>query len=382
MTVSAVPYWRLSGYYACYFAYIGVFAPYFGLYLQAKSFSAADIGLLMSQMHLMRLFAPNVWGWVADHSGRRMGIVRMASAVALLGLSGLFFVDSRLGHFIVLGVVAFFWSAALPLIEAITMAHLQGDVGRYSRIRLWGSIGFIVAVMGLGAWLEWAPLATLLPIMLMILGGILVFSLAIPDLPVPPRAHGDAGLAEVLRQPRTLALFAACFLMSVAHGPFYTFYSIHLTDHAYSTTAVGALWSLGVVAEIGVFLGMTQLVHRFSLRSLLLAALLAAVVRFLLMGWGAPSVLAMIFVQILHGMTFGVFHAASIAAVNQWFPPACQSRGQALYSSLCFGGGSLLGTLLSGWAWESWGGGWVFAAASLFALLGFFTLSQGWRDNG
>jgi PPP family 3-phenylpropionic acid transporter len=139
-----------------YFAFIGAFSPYFGLYLQSLNFSAWDIGLLMSQMQLMRLFGPNLWGWLADRFGRRMAIIRLA---ALIGLpDSRFFLARQIARHVGCdGVLAFFWSAALPLVETLTFDHLREERGRYSRIRLWGSIGFIVAVMLTGALLDIAP---------------------------------------------------------------------------------------------------------------------------------------------------------------------------------------------------------------------------------
>jgi len=162
--------------------------------------------------------------------------------------------------------------------------------------------------------------------------------------------------------------------MSAAHGAFYVFYSIHLAAHGYAKTAVGLLWSLGVVAEIVAFVFMARLARRFSLRAMLLACFAAAVVRFLLMGWGVESMPVMVFVQLLHGLTFGVYHASAIAAVNQWFPGKTQGRGQALYSSLSFGAGGLLGALISGWTWDWLGSGWTFTQGAGFALIGLMLI--------
>jgi PPP family 3-phenylpropionic acid transporter len=373
----ALPYWRLSGYYFFYFAFIGAFSPYFGLYLQSLNFSAWDIGLLMSQMQLMRLFGPNLWGWLADRFGRRMAIIRLAGGIGLAGFTAFFWLDKLPGMLLAMAVLAFFWSAALPLVETLTFDHLREERGRYSRIRLWGSIGFIVAVMGTGALLDMAPPVGVLWVCWAILVGILLYALTLPEAPPASHARDGQPIGEILRQPKVIALMTACFAMSAAHGAFYVFYSIHLNAHGYSKTEVGLLWSLGVVAEIVVFMFMARLSRRFSLRAILLACFGAAVVRFLLMGWGVESAAIMILVQLLHGLTFGAYHAASIAAVNQWFPGRAQGRGQALYSSLSFGAGGLLGALISGRTWESLGSGWTFTLGSLFALVGF-VLVWGW----
>ncbi|MDP3440128.1 MAG: MFS transporter [Azonexus sp.] len=373
----ALPYWRLSGYYFFYFAFIGAFSPYFGLYLQSLNFSAWDIGLLMSQMQLMRLFGPNLWGWLADRFGRRMLIIRLAAVISLAGFSAFFWLDKLPGMLLAMALLAFFWSAALPLVETLTFDHLRDERGRYSRIRLWGSIGFIVAVMLTGALLDIAPPVGVVWVCWGILLGILALAIVVPEAPLVAHSDTDQSIGEILRQPRVRALMAACFAMSAAHGAFYVFYSIHLAEHGYSKTQVGSLWSLGVLAEIVVFMLMARLSVRFSLRLILLASFAAAVLRFLLMGWGVESVVIMVLVQLMHGLTFGAYHASAIAAVNEWFPGRAQGRGQALYSSLSFGAGGLLGALISGYTWESLGAGWTFTLSAVFAVIGFW-LVWGW----
>lgn len=377
--MNALPRWRLSGYYFFYFAFIGAFSPYFGLYLQSLDFSAWDIGLLMSQMQLMRMFGPNLWGWLVDHFGHRITVIRLAGAIGLAGFSAFFWLDRLPGMLVAMAVLALFWSAALPLVETLTFDHLREERGRYGNIRVWGSVGFIIAVMGTGALLDRVAPVGVLWVCALILAGILGCALVLPEAPQRPAGGDEAPIGRILRQPRVLALMGACFAMSAAHGGFYVFFSIHLSGNGYAKTAVGLLWSLGVLAEIGIFLLMTRIARRFSLRMILLVCFLAAVVRFLLMGWAVASVGAMVFVQLLHGLTFGAYHASAIAAVNQWFPGKSQGRGQALYSSLSFGAGGLLGALVSGWTWDDWGAGWSFSLGAAFALAGFLLV---WRWVG
>jgi len=379
--MQSLPYWRLSGYYFFYFAFIGAFSPYFGLYLQSLSFSAWDIGLLMSQMQLMRLFGPNLWGWLADRFGRRLVIIRLAGAVGLAGFSAFFWLDRLPGMLLAMAVLAFFWSAALPLVETLTFDHLRDDCARYSRIRLWGSVGFVVAVMATGALLDIAPPAGVLWVCWSILLGILGYALTLPEAPPVAHTREDVPIGDILRQTRVKALMAACFAMSAAHGAFYVFYSIHLDAHGYTKTEVGLLWSLGVMAEIVVFILMARLAKRFSLRLILIACFMAAVLRFLLMGWGVESAPIMIFVQLLHGLTFGAYHASAIAAVNLWFPGKTQGRGQALYSSLSFGAGGLLGALVSGRTWDALGSGWTFTLSAIFAVAGLVLIWRGVPDD-
>ena len=377
----ALPYWRLSGYYFFYFAFNGAFLPFFGLYLQSIHFSAWDIGLLMSLMQVMRLFGPSLWGWLADRSQRRAPIVRLAGLLSLLGFSAFFWLRDFAGMMLAMGLLAFFWSAALPLVETLTFNHLREASGQYSRIRLWGSVGFIAAVLGTGAWLDHVPIANVLWISWLLLAGILGLALSLPEA-VPTTQQGPpVSVLALLSQRRIQSLLLACFAMSAAHGAFYIFFSIHLSDHGYSKTEVGLLWSLGVVAEILVFMFMARLLRRISLRITLLACFLAATVRFLLIGWGIEFVVVAVIAQILHGLTFGAHHAASIAAIHQWFPGRAQARGQALYSSVSFGAGGLVGGMISGWTWDAFGAAWTFGISSMFALAGLCLIVFGVRAD-
>ena len=366
----------LATWYFFYFAFVGAFAPYFTLYLQDIGFTAWEIGVLMSVPQVMRLLAPNLWGWLADHLGRRALIVRVAAFFSLLGFAGFFFTRDYVPMLVAMALVWFFWSAALPLVEAMTLDHLAGHTERYGRIRLWGSVGFIVSVLAIGALLDHLPITALLWACLFILACVLASALPLPETKVG--AGGTAPpLGNLLKRPEVLALLAACFFMSVAHGPLYVFYSIHLVDHGYGKMAVGLFWSLGVLAEIGVFMFMPRLMRLVSLRSILLASFALAVLRFLLIGWAADSPVLLLFAQLLHGATFGAYHAGAVAVLIRWFAPQQQARMQGLYGSLSFGAGGMLGGLLSGEAWGSLGAGMTYTLAAGFAAIGWVLIWRG-----
>lgn len=384
MTAGPLPYWRLSLYYFFYFAFIGVFSPYFTLYLQSLSLSAVDIGLLMSQMQLMRLLAPTFWGWLADKRGRRVDIIRLSALCASVGFTGFFLTESFIQLFIPMTLMAFFWSASLPLVESLTFSHLGAQSHRYSQIRLWGSVGFIVAVLLGGVLLDHLPIGDVPAMVFVVLIGILVMAFKLPEgLRLPKSGTLEAAeevvqsFGSVMRERRVWMLMLACFLMSSAHGVYYVFYSIHLDTLGYSKGMIGLLWSLGVLVEIALFMVMAPLMRRYSLRALLVATYAAAVIRFLMIGWGGESLLMLLVAQTLHGLTFGVHHAAAIAAVNRWFPQHIHARGQAMYSSLSFGGGGLFGALVSGLVWEPLGAGWAFTLGSVFAAFGWYCIARG-----
>ncbi|MFN3544466.1 MAG: MFS transporter [Thiobacillus sp.] len=378
--MNAVPYWRLSGFYFFYFAFVGAISPFWGLYLQSLAFSAVQIGVLMSLLQVMRIFAPNIWGHLADRSGRRTAIVQLAAFGSALAFAGVFFGSGFWWMFAVMATVSFFWSASLPLVEAMTLSHLGDRIDAYGRIRLWGSVGFIVMVVGLGyafdyvsiAWLPWAVLAVML--------GIAAFARVIPEAEILAH-HGDhRPLREVVRRPEVAALLAACLLMAVTHGPYYTFYSIYLVDHGYDKSTVGWLWALGVICEIGIFLVIPRIFSRVTPRTLILASFALAVLRFLLIAWGVGSAWVVWGAQTLHAFTFGTYHAAAVALIHQHFRGRHQARGQALYTSLSYGVGGTIGGLASGFTWEALGPAWTYTLAAASAALAWLVYAV-WGVN-
>lgn len=193
-----------------------------------------------------------------------------------------------------------------------------------------------------------------------------------------PHISDQASILGIVRRPEILALFASCFLMVVAHGPYNIFYSIYLVDHGYSKSIVGWFWAVGVLVEIGIFFWSTKLFRSFSLSHLLLASFLIAVLRFLIIGWGVGNLVLLFFAQTLHAATFGICHAASVAVIHRYFRGRNQAKGQALYTSV-FGAGGAVGGLASGYAWENVGPGWTFTFAAVCALCGFVLLW--WKLN-
>ena len=366
-----MPYWRLSGFYFFYFAVLGVLVPYWGLYLQSVGFTPSDIGNLMALLMATRIVAPNVWAWIADHRAQRMRVVRFAAFLTVVAFAGVFGGRSFWWLAAVMVLFSFFWHASLPLLEVLVMNHTAARPGEYGRIRLWGSIGFILSVVALGPVVDrYGPWWTL-PTMLTLMIGIWGFSVALPESEGRgPAAHPERFL-RVIMKPEVLAFLLACFLMQVSHGPYYTFYTIYLADCGYSKTLIGALWAFAVVCEIGVFLAMPRLLARTALRTVLLASFALAAGRWLLIGWFPQHLGILVFAQALHAATFGMFHGASVQAVFRFFTGRHQHRGQAIYGTASFGVGGAVGSFYSGQAWATLGPAATYSIAAGAAALAF-----------
>jgi len=372
--MAALPYRRLAGFYFFYFAYLGAFAPFFSLYLDGVGMSAFEIGVLMSLPGLSRIVAPQLWGWLADRGTSRLRVARLAGVAGTIAWLGVFASANFAWVFAVLLAMTFFWSAALPLVEATTLSHLGDETERYGRVRVWGSLGFVAAVVGVGYALDYSSTQAVLWIVLGLMGSMLGFCWAVPDARVAPHASDDLHIGHILKRPEVIALISACALMSAAHGTYYTFYTIHLVDHGYSKSFAGWLWALGVISEIGIFFWMSHLYRAFSARQILIASFALAAARFLIIGWVADSIAALLLAQTLHAASFGSFHAAAIGVVHRFFRGRHQARGQAIYGSLAYGVGGAIGSLASGYAWDALGAGLTFSAASACALAGMLLI--------
>lgn len=365
-----VPYWRLSAFYFNYFGLLGAMLPFWGLYLREQGFSLVEIGQLMAILVGTKLIAPNIWGWLADHSGHRLVIIRLGALLALVIFGFIFLKPGFWGVALVMGGFSFFWNAILPQFEVVTLRHLGPATEQYSRIRLWGSVGFVIAVIALGWFFERHSLMTLPWILSALLVLIALSSFAVRTPPQQKEHHGSlsAFLAQ-LKSPQPILFFSICFLLQISHGPYYTFFSIYLEEYGYSKTIIGWLWALGVIAEIGVFLVAHRLFERFSVRSMAVACLVITAARWLVTGLFPEQGLIIFLAQISHAATFGVFHAIAMHVIHRYFSTAASGQGQAMYSALSFGAGGAMGAYLSGIIVETWGGSMAYFMAAAVAIV-------------
>ncbi|MGD8591271.1 MAG: MFS transporter [Gammaproteobacteria bacterium] len=365
---TTVPYWRLSGFYWFYFASLGALVPYWSLYLKELGYAAQDIGFLMAIIMATKIVSPNIWGWIGDHTGQRMNIVRLGSLLAALCFAGVYASNTYWWLVVVMVMFSFFWNAALPQFEAITFNYLQHQTHRYSNIRLWGSIGFILTVVLLGPVLDRWGAGVLPHVLLLLFTGIWLSSLVVPERASGVFHGSHESLAKLLKTPAVLALLLVCLLMQMSHGPYYTFYTIYMEEHGYSRSLIGQLWGIGVFAEVLVFLFLPRLVPRLGLRFLLVVSLLLAGVRWWLVGYFVDFLWIMVIAQVLHAATFGVYHASAIQLIHRYFIGRHQGRGQALYSSLSFGAGGAVGSFYSGLTWDTLGSQFTFEIAAAIAF--------------
>ncbi len=363
---------RLGGFYFFYYSIVGTFMPYWNLYLQDQGFNYQEIGVLSSIAIVTRFFAPLVWGWIADKSGRRMLLVRIATWMESCIWLAIFIVPNTFQSVALLMLIfSFFQNAILAQFEGVTLFWLGDQKAKlYGKIRKWGSVGFIVGVFTIGAILEIVHIS-MLPILLLIIASLAFiwsFTIREPDSAPTSQKHLEP-LLPVLKRPTVAAFFAIEFILLFSHARFYSFYSNFLKSLNFSTTEIGFLWAMGVFAEIFMFSIASKIFQRFSWRSLVIVCLLVTSIRWMLVAVFSHYFIGQLFAQCLHAFSFGLFHLIAMRVIFQNFSAGQQGRGQALYSTM-WGLGVAFGSVLAGHFWKTFSGELIFMCASVVVLLG------------
>ncbi|MBF0614889.1 MAG: MFS transporter [Magnetococcales bacterium] len=364
--------WPLIGFYATYFAVVGVWIPYWPLHLTSLGVTPQTIGLLTALTQWMRIPAPPGWGYVADR-GSRYNVVVLTCTGSLVSF-GLFFLDTRLDW--ILGVTilySLFHAGPLALTDATAMELSVKHHWDYGQLRLWGSWGFILCSLGLGPISDQLGLQTIPMVILLLLLANLLCALRLPR--TPNHAGQHTSIRTLFARADVKWFYFSATLMQFSHGGYYGFMSLHLQQHGFSRTLIGLLWAVGVVAEVVLMSRSRTLLDRVGVTRLLTFSLLLAAVRWSVYAtttewiWLGAA-------QLLHAFTFGAFHVASIRRVHDLAPIQARGTAQGWLGALSYGLGGGVSMALSGLVLERFGHETMFAMLALAALFG--TLAS-WR---
>ncbi|MXN63680.1 MFS transporter [Stappia sp. GBMRC 2046] len=339
---------RTGGFFAAYFFGIGLFLPFFPLLLSANGHGPAEIGTLLAVPIAVRLVANPLMTNLADRLQATKGSIVIFAVVSAI----LFLVLVKpLGFwatFFLLALIAAFWSPILPLSDAMAVNLVRKRRGDYGRMRLWGSIAFVVANLAGGVLLQYFSASWLIG---GIVGGlVVVFALAVtmPACEGEETGGDNSGGSDtsVLKSPVFLLFLAAAGLVQASHAAYYGFGSLYWTQNGIAETAVGALWMLGVVTEILLFYFASRLQSRISPVGFLLIGSAAAVLRWLLFPFVTDFALIVV-LQGLHGLTFGATHLGAVGLIAKAVSSRRSGTGQGLLST-AVGGMSALATAAAG----------------------------------
>jgi MFS transporter, PPP family, 3-phenylpropionic acid transporter len=272
----------------------------------------------------------------------------------------------------------------IPLSEAALARHLNASGGmdsrRYARVRLWGSVGFISAVLLSGFGLQAAGIGWFPALVVGVFGSLWLAARRLPEGGARP---GDGQLEaptppvlSVLAQPAVAWFFASIFWTVLAHTALYAFFALYLDQLGYDKAAIGMIWAIGVVAEIAFFRFQGRWFERLSPAQWLQVASVVAVLRFALIAAAGSWWPALVVASLAHALSFGAQHVAIIVFINERFTGRLRGRGQALYTVIGYGFSGVVGGLAGGWLITGLGYAAVFWAAAAAALVGWFAA---WR---
>ena len=406
---------RLKLYYFAYLAALGAFSPYFGPFLQARGFDAWQLSVLMSLWYASRALAPNLWNIGVARSAKPIQWLRHGALATLLATLCFLPHWPFWGMVLVMLVFASFYNALMPQYEALTLAHLRGETESYSSIRLYGSIGFLLVVLGYGALFREIGAGYLIVAMLPLVA-LLVWASYLSEYPPGEQSriniaqskntssldvstsHEGANtprqseqsrlnlaqskntssldvsisqsstLSRAL-QPSIIALLFVGFCNQIAHGPLYVYFSIFLLRHGFDEFQVGALWSLGVACEIVAFTLMRRVLLRVATRPLVAFCLIAGAARWAATGIWPDSGWVIALAQMAHAVTFAALHAAFMQIIVRDVSTRDLGFTQALFYSVASGLGGVASALIAGVLWETLGDQACFYAAAGFSLL-------------
>ena len=354
--------------YFLYFGVLGIFLPFFNLYCYHLGFSGFRIGILSAVRSVALVLFPLVWGALADRlNARRPIYILCCFCSTLIWMLYLFTVDfwPMLAITIFYGI---FFSPIISFLEAFTMDILGKQKKSYGRIRVWGSISFIVVVLVLGKIID---LYSVEMIVVLILAGSLmlaVISTQVPSLQIAKKKQLSGGAKSLLDRHVIVFLFCA-FLMLVSHGAYYGFFSIHLENLGFGSTFIGLAWALATVSEILVMLRSDQIFNRFSIKTVLIFSFMVAALRWFILFF-VQSAAAILLAQVLHAVTYGTFHIASILYIDHLAPDKAKTLGQAVNNAISYGLGLMVGFFFNGYLYEISGSFALFMISSLIALSG------------
>lgn len=363
------PYWRLSAYYLVYFAILGSFIPYWGLYLASIGVNTTDIGWLISIFSSARIVAPWFFGSAADISGKSALIIKLASLLVIISFISLYLVNDFWLLSICLFSLGFLLSGLIPQFDSLTLEFLKNNIQQYSRIRLWGSIGFIISVSYIGWWLSKYSIANLPFIIGFLMLVSFLISLTINHDSGAGYTATKLNIITILKNTKIKYFLLVTLLLQASHGSYYVYFSIFLQEHGYGNSQIGYLWATGVIAEVILFLFLNKLSLKISDHTLIAIALMLTTARWLATSIFVDYWYAILLIQILHAASFGLFHAISMRYLENFFTDNQRSRGQAIYAIAGFGIGAVLGSVIASLNWNTLGGEINFTISATMSLI-------------
>jgi len=357
---------RLAAYYAAAFGANGVFLPFWPVWLTSRGLDAVDIGIIFACTSAARVLTVPLVAQIADRRGdRKPLIVAFATLSALLYL--LYPVSTNFFILLTVSILASTtWFAGQPLGESLTVIAAKRDGFEYGRVRLWGSIAFIIVAIGAGHLLDGRDADVIYQIGLVAVVLMVAATITLPNPRVEVSTSSTFPLFDIVRRPSFLLFLAAAGCVQSSHGVYYAFSTLHWRSVGLDDTVIGLLWAEGVICEIVLFAFAVTVLRRVEPERLIMLGGLAGLIRWTVLA-NTEWLPALVVVQVLHAFTFGAAHLGAIHFIARAIPAQLSATAQSVYAAAVTGiasGGSMF---VSGLLYGAVGGQAYYAMAALGA---------------
>jgi MFS transporter, PPP family, 3-phenylpropionic acid transporter len=372
---------RLSAFYAALFVTLGIQMPFLPVWLAAKGLDASAIGIVLAAPLILRMVTVPLVTGAADRWGALRGALMAATATAMAGYALLGLTERFWPILAMMALASAGFTSTFPLVDAYALKGLAGRTRSYGSVRLWGSGAFILGSLGAGSIADVIPARDLIWLMVAASGVMVAVSVSLqPMASGAPAATPGANLA-LLRAPAFLAVAAAASLIQASHALYYGFSTLDWTAAGFDGAAIGALWAIGVIAEIVLFAVSGHLPAAFNPAVLLAVGAAGAAVRWSAMALNPPAIVLPL-LQCLHGLSFGATHLGAVQFIAHAAPERLGATAQG-HLAIVLGAVMAAFTGLSGVLYGAYGGRAYAVMAAAAMIGGMLALAAGrlWREN-
>ncbi|NMP33001.1 MFS transporter [Thalassotalea sp. M1531] len=343
---------RLSNSYFWYFSVLGLAIPFLAIFLEGRGFNSLQMGEILAVFTATKIIGPTFWAFMADKTGKKLPFIQLGATLSLVCFSVLFFVDGYWPILTILALFSLFWTGMQPQMEVLTLGAMRKSTKFYARIRLWGSVGFIVFALASGEVIGYFGSDSFIAIGFVILVGLWLSTLWLNETNCRTSfVNVNSRIIHKFLTANFILFFISGLLFQLSFGPYYSFFALYLRDLTYPSYAVGMFVSLAVVAEIVIFIVAGRLFKRFDAKNLLVLSIAITAARWFIMAYFGDNGIMLAISQLAHAASFGLYHSASMQFIQNHFNPNQQNRAQAVYVSGMYGIGGAIGAYLAGVYW-------------------------------
>lgn len=371
----------LSAFYFFFCCVLGLIFSHWGVYLSDKGYSASQIATMSAIFLSANIFAPSICAYLIDRTQNRLLVIRTSLCLSMAFFVMLFFITTPALAFIAYAFFSACFHGVISQVEVITLSQAQTKGADYSRIRVWGSIGFIASAYAAGVMADsfgplLVPLAVLGSMVFLICS---TFGLPSTDTPAETESQGRQPLRFIFKNKRILAFFFMVAAINFSHGGYYTFFSIYLQQHDYSKTEIGSFWSIAVIAEVLMFITLKNVMRRHSTARLVTLCMILTVVRWFVTASVPGNVWLIIFAQTMHAFSFAAAHSVIIDIVRKIFGSGNESQSMAFYAGALVSAPAATGSMISGYVWAYSPNAVFWMAGSAVGLAWIMASLMGWQ---